>query len=234
MVGMKKTALILIALALLACLVVIGSRKDEPVVGASVSETPRGPSFEVYVVRPRPARPLFGILPRELEAKLLGGVDLEFDNASRGAEVGSVGRDRLELSADGWELLIETNSEGEIAPGTHLVFPVELANKQRTLRCRPADRPSGYLHTSTRAGSDELDGSFLVELATCSIAETGKTIEWPPAPLTVHGNFVGLTDGLRCLVRRFRRFSDESSESSELAPMVNVAPEIRNSPDNRS
>jgi hypothetical protein len=195
--GMRKTALIFIALALLAGLVAIGSRKDEPFVGASASESPRSPSFEVYVARPRSARPLFGILTTELEAKLFGVVDLEFDDATPGATIGVVGRDRLELSADGWELLIETDSEGEIAPGTHLVFPVELANKQWTLRCRPADRPSGYLHTSTQAGSDELDGSFLVELATCSIAETGKTIEWPPAPLTVRGNFVGLPHGRR-------------------------------------
>jgi hypothetical protein len=188
--GMKKL-LIIIALALVACLVVIGSRPDRPV-AVSASRSSRGPSFEVQVVRPLSARPLFGILPAVLEAKLLGDGDLRFDNASSGAEVGSVGHTHLELSADGWELLIETDGDGRIAPGTQLVFPVALAGKQRRLRCRPADRAAGSLRTSTRAGSDELDGHFLVELATCMNVESGKTIEWPPAPLRVRGSFEGL------------------------------------------
>jgi len=101
-----KKLLIIIALALFVCLAVIGSRPDEPVV-ASASDTSRGPIFEVQVVKPRSARPLFGILPARLEAKLLGDEDLRFDNASRGAEICRVGHDRLELKADGWELFIE-------------------------------------------------------------------------------------------------------------------------------
>ena len=55
-----KTSLIMIALALLACLVVLGSRPDEPV-AASVSNTSRGRSFEVRVLKPRLARYLFGL-----------------------------------------------------------------------------------------------------------------------------------------------------------------------------
>jgi hypothetical protein len=66
------------------------------------------------------------------------------------------------------------------------------------LNCRPADRATGYLRTTTRAGSDELGGSFLVELATCRNAESGKTINWPPASLTVRGSFVGPTTRPRC------------------------------------
>ena len=77
------------------------------------------------------------------------------------------------------------------------VVGMELAEKQRRLRCRPADRASGYLRTTTRAGSDDLDGRFLVELATCENVETGKVIEWPPAPLTVRGSFKGLPYGQR-------------------------------------
>jgi len=200
--GMKtpmKTLLIIIALALLACLVWLGSRPDEPV-GASVSETSQGPSFEVHVEKPRLARFLFGILPTKLEAKLFGNggyLETAFDHASRGAKIGSVGHDRLELSADGWDLLIEADGEGGIAPRTRLVFPIELAERQRTLRCRPADRAVGYLRTTTRAGSDVLDGRFLVELAACENAETGKAIEWPPAPLTLRGRFGGLPHGRR-------------------------------------
>ena len=188
----KKTLLIIIAaLALLACLVWLVSRPDEPD-AASGSDTSQGPSFEVQVEKPRMDRFLGGILPTKLEAKLFGGGELRFDHASRGARVGLAGQDRLELSAEGWDLLVQTDSEGRIAPGTHLVFPIEIAEKQYTLRCRPADGAVGYLHASTRAGADVLDGRFLVELATCENAETGKVIEWPPAPLTVRGSFGGL------------------------------------------
>jgi hypothetical protein len=87
------------------------------------------------------------------------------------------------------------------------VFPIEIAEVQRTLRCRPADRATGYLHATTRAGSGELDGRFLVEFAACVNAETGKIIDteaggnpgdaWPSAPLTVRGSFVGLPQGRR-------------------------------------
>jgi len=137
-------------------------------------------------------RAFFGILPTTLEAKVFGGGELRFDHTSRGAKIGNVGHDRLELSADGWNLFIEINAEGRVAPGTRLVFPIEIAEKQWTLRCRPADRATGYLRTITRAGSDELGGSFLIELATCKNAESGKAIEWPPAALTVSGRFEGL------------------------------------------
>jgi len=66
---------------------------------------------------------------------------------------------------------------------------LELANRQLTLHCRPVDQAFGYLRTTSRPDSDDLDGRFLVELANCENAETGKAIEWPPAPLTVRGSF---------------------------------------------
>ena len=148
---------------------------------------------------------LGGILPTRLEEKLIGGA-LRFNHASPGARIGSVGRDRLELSADGWDLVIQTDSEGRVAPGTRLVFPMEMAEVQRTLRCRPADPAVGYLRTTPRAGSGEndgrLEGSFLVELARCEDAKTGKILDteaggnpgdaWPSAPLTLRGSFAGL------------------------------------------
>jgi hypothetical protein len=194
-----KTALIIIALALLACLVVLmlRSRPDEPV-AESVSDTSRGPLFEVRVVMPRSALPLGGILPEWLVKKLDGTPrELRFDHASSGAKIGRVGHDRIELSADGWDFLIETDGEGRVAPGTRLVFPLGLGGRQVTLRCRPADHATGHLHAATRAGSDVLGGSFLVELAACENAESGKAIEWPPAPLTVRGGFEGLPQGRR-------------------------------------
>lgn len=190
---------VIVALALLACLVVLRSRPEEPgePVASSVSVTAREPSFEVRVEKPRSARPLFGVLPTKLEEKLSGSGEPRFDHTSRGAEVGGVGRDRLELRADGWRLLIEIDGAGRIAPGTRLVFPMLLAGKQRTLRCRPADASVGNFRVASRASPDVLDGRFLVELATCENAETGKTIEYPPAPLVVRGSFAGLPQDSR-------------------------------------
>jgi hypothetical protein len=195
--GGMRTVLIVIALALLArvvMLLVLESRQVEPVV-PSAWDTSSGPLFEVRVLKPLSGRPFGGLLPDGLFG--LPSSELRFDHASRGAQVGNVEHDRLELSADGWELIIETDGEGRPAPGTRLVFPIELGGRQLTLRCRPADRSSGYLRTTLPEGSDELDGSFLVEFSPCENAETGKTIEWPSAPLTVSGSFVGLPLGRR-------------------------------------
>ena len=207
-----KISLIVISGALLACLASLFwllSRPDEPdepgqAVGSVGSDTSRGPSFEVHVDRPRSDRFLFGILPTRIEAKLIGG-ELRFNHASRGARIGSVRPEHLELSADGWDMLVETDSEGRIASATRLVFPIEIAGKQWTLRCRPADPAVGYLHANTRPGSDVLDGRFLVELARCEDATTGKILDteaggnpgqaWPSAPLTLRGSFAGLPPG---------------------------------------
>lgn len=201
--GMKpsmKIWLIIIGLALVVCLaglVWLGSRPDEPVAD-SVFDASRGPAFEVRVIVPRGGLPLGGILPDWFVRKHdLTPRELRFDYTSPGARVGSAGQGRLNLSADGWELFIETDDEGRVAPATHLVFPTGLGGRQVRLNCQPADRANGYLSITTRAGSDELGGRFLVELAVCKNAESGKTINWPPAPLTVRGSFVGLPRGRR-------------------------------------
>ena len=197
----RKTLLVIIAVAALVCLVWLILRTADRA-ATSGSGTSRGPSFEVHVEKPRIDRFLFGILPTRLEEKLLGDGKLRFDQTSRGAKIGSVRHDRLDLSADGWNLLIETDSEGRVASGTRLVFPIEIAEKQWTLRCRPADAAVGYLHAAARAGSDVLDGRFLIEFAACVDAETGKILDteaggnpgdaWPSAPLTIRGSFEGL------------------------------------------
>lgn len=192
-----KTSLIIIALALVASLVLLvwlGSRRDEPdeTFAERVTKTSQGPAFEVRVVMPRSGLPLGGILPDAVVKKFDGTPsELRFDHTSPGAQIGSVGPERLELKADGWNLFIETGAEGRVTPGTHLVFPLGLGGNKMRLNCRPGDRPIGFLRTSTRAGSDDLVGSFLVELAKCKNAESGKTTSWPPAPLTVRGSFVG-------------------------------------------
>ncbi len=200
-----KVSLIIVPLVLLACVVWFDSRFDEP--GAAFgSDASQSASFTVRVEKPRMDRFLFGVLPTVIEEKLLGG-DLRFSDASRDARAGSVGPDRVELRADGWDLLIEADGEGRIAPGTRLVFPIEIAEVQYTLRCRPADPATGSLRTTKREGSGELDGSFVVELAICVNNETGKTLDteaggnpgdaWPSAPLTLRGSFARLPQGGR-------------------------------------
>jgi len=198
-----KRSLIIIALALLAGLaglVWLVSRPDEPdeTVAENLSNKAQGPAFEVRVVVPRSGLPLGGILPDWFVRKHdLTPRELGFDYTNSGAKIGSVGQDRLELSADGWELFIETDGEGRFTPGTHLVFPLGLGGRQLRLDCRPADRAPGYLRTTARAGSERLNGRFLVEVANCKNAESGKTTNWPPAPLTVSGIFADLPPGRR-------------------------------------
>ncbi|MEO7970678.1 MAG: hypothetical protein ABI698_05215 [bacterium] len=199
-----KIGLIILALALLAGVVLVGLRTRESdetdeTVAASVSETSRGPSFEVRVVMPRSGRPLGGILPDWIVKKLDGTPSQAgFDNASPGARIGNIGNDRLALTTDdGWDLSIEADGDGRITSGTRLVFPLALGGRQVKLRCRPTDPGNGYLLTGTRAGDNALSGRFLVKLATCENADSGKPIEWPPAPLTLRGSFASLPPGSR-------------------------------------
>ena len=193
-----KTLLIIIGLALLACLVVLvlvmrKSRPNEPDLMASVSDASRGPSFEVRVVMPRLGLPLAGILPDALAKKLdATPSEMAFDHTSPGAQVGSVDNDSLELSAEGWDLSIETDAEGRIISGTRLLFQLPLGGRQVRLDCRPANPAIGYLRTTTRAGSAPLNGRFQLQLATCKNVDSGKTTNWPPAPLTLNGSFAGL------------------------------------------
>jgi hypothetical protein len=190
----KKILLIIIALALLlACILVLRLRRDKPA-AASVAEISRsigGPAFEVQVEMPAFNS---GRAPWELPAVILGyDHGPRFDQASPGANVGKITPDRLELSAeDGWDILIETDREGRLAPETHVAFPVKLGGRPLKFNCRPADPPVGYLQSNPRTGSDELEGSFQLEVAICKNAVSGKTAGWPYRPLKVHGNFAGL------------------------------------------
>src|SRR5947207_8473797 len=100
----------------------------------------------------------------------------QFDQASPSAQVGKIAPDHIELSADGgWDLLIETDGEGRLAQGTHVAFPVKLGGGPLKFNCRPADPTVGYLHTTARTGSDELEGSLQLEVAICKNAVSGKT-----------------------------------------------------------
>ena len=183
-----KVSLIVFALPLVFGLIVLFVLRTRPdkTVTARISNTSAGPSFEVVVVKARVNRPLFGLIPES---------DLRFDHTSPGARVGSVEPDRLELSADSWDLLIEREIEGGIASTTRLVFPIELGGRQVKLRCRPADDAVGYLRTGRRAGSPAavvLDGEFLIEFAKCENVDSGRPINWPSQPITLRGSFAGL------------------------------------------
>jgi len=190
-VSTTKTKLLIIGglALLLGCVLVLRWRRDKPV-APSPAQTPGSPSYEVRV-----ETPLFNRAPWQIPGVILGLSDRgpKLDQTTPGAKVGQVAPNHLELSADGgWDLVIETDDERRLAPGTHVAFPIELGGRPLRFDCRPADRPSGYLTTTTRAGSDEIDGSFVLELTTCKNAQSGKTAQWPAKPLTVRGNFNGL------------------------------------------
>ena len=190
----KKIVVIIISLALLlAALVALRRRREKPI-GPSVSETMRligGPAFEVQVEMPAFNS---GRAPWEIPGVILGyDHGPRFDQASPGAQVGKIAPNHIELSADGgWDILIDTDAEGRLAPGTHVAFPVKLGGRPLKFNCRPADPTIGYLHTTAGTGVDDLEGSFQLEVAICKNAASGKTAAWPYQPLKVHGNFAGL------------------------------------------
>ena len=188
-----RTVLIVAGLILLlACLQLLRSRQTKPIdaSGSQTSQSMPGPSFEVQV-----EKPLLNRAPWEIPAAILGSRDreLSIDQTSPGAKIVSVAPERLELRADGgWDILIETDGEGRVAPATRVVFPIELGGRHVKLYCRAADRPVGYFHRSARADADQLDGSFFIEVPNCKNAESGKTVAWPSRPLKVRGSFAGL------------------------------------------
>ncbi len=190
----KKILLIVIGLALLlVCIVVLRLRKDKPA-GASVAETSRsigGPAFEVQVEMPAFNS---GRAPWELPGVILGfDRGPRFDQASPGARLGKIALDHLELTADGgWDILIETDRDGRLSQETHVAFPTKLGGRPYKFNCQPADASVGYLHLNTPAGSEELAGSFQLEVSVCKNAVSGKTAAWPYRPLKVVGNFAGL------------------------------------------
>src|SRR5215510_3713127 len=190
----KKISVIIIALALLLAGIVALRLRREKTIGPSVSETSRligGLAFEVQIEMPAFNS---GRAPWEIPGVILGfDRGPRFDQASPGAQVGKVAPDHIELSADGgWDLLIETDGEGRLTRETHVAFPIKLGGRPLNFNCRPADLTIGYLHTTARTGSDEVEGSFQLEVAICKNTASGKTAAWPYQPLRVRGNFAGL------------------------------------------
>lgn len=171
---------------LLVSLLVINWRRHQQM----VLKPSEGPSFEVRVEQPLGERP-----PWEVPGIILGSRERgpRLDQHSVGVKVGNVGPNHFEMSADdGWDLLIETDSEGRIAPSTRIAFPIDLGGRPLRFNCRPAAQPVGYLSANPRAGSGEIDGSFSLEVAICINARSGKTASWPAFPMKVRGIFARL------------------------------------------
>jgi len=196
---MKKLLIVIIALVLLGggALLFRWRRDRVRASQANAANATGGPAFEVRVERPifNGARP-----PWEIPGVVLGLSERgpKFDQTSSGAKVVNVAKDRLELTADGgWNIFIVADGEGRIASGTHLQFPIKLGNRPLNFDCRPADHPSGHLITTTNANSEEINGSFVVEVVTCINTKSSKTAAWPYEPLTIRGSFSGLTNDRR-------------------------------------
>ena len=176
---------LLLLVALLAGVAAVLYRPDRPV-ATIVPGSSSGPTFVVQVIRPRLGLPLGGIVPPQLFGL---EAHLGFDSQSAGARIGSVGPRRLELGADGWDLVLVLDRDGRVAPETQVVFELKFEEQLRRVRCRPADPAVGTLSMTALAESGELSGSFDIELARCEDAETGTPLGWPPAPLVLHGSF---------------------------------------------
>jgi hypothetical protein len=186
-----KPLLIIAGLAvLLACFALLRWRRDK-LAAEPVALLVEDGSFVVQV-----KRPVFGGRPPwEIPRAIMGGGDenLRFDQTSPGAQLGNVGPNRLELRADGgWDLSIVTDSEGQVAPGTRLIFPVALGGGRPVkFNCWPANAAAGRFNTTARPGSDRLDGDFFLELRQCKNAVSGKNTAGQPV-FTVRGSFKGL------------------------------------------
>jgi len=186
----KKILLIIVGLLLLlAVLPLMLRRRTEQSVTARVASAQDG-AFLVQVERPAfSGRPIWEV-PRALLGD--GDRDLRFGDMTPGAKVEHVGPTRIELSADGgWDLVIVSDDQGRVLPGTHLMFTLTLPGKALKLNCRPADPGVGHFNATARAGSDKFDGDFLLKLSECKNAVSGKRTAGLPV-FTVRGGFKGL------------------------------------------
>jgi hypothetical protein len=196
---MKKLLIIIIVLMLLGGgAVLLKWRREARVraMQANATNATGGPAFEVRVEAPM----LSGRPPWEVPGVILGLTERgpKFDQTSSGAKIIDVGKDRLELNANGgWNIFIAADGEGRIASGTHLQFPIKLGNRPLIFDCRPADHPSGHLITNQSPNSGEIDGNFVVDVVTCINAKSGKTAAWPYKPLTIRGSFSALPNDRR-------------------------------------
>lgn len=180
--------LVLIGLLLVITLLVVVFQPDRrlPMLSPGMSSEP---TFVVQIIRPRAGLPLGGLLPPGLF-----GLDerLGFDSGSAGARVGVVSSRRVELDADGWQLVLALDDAGRVVPDqTEVVFELVFEEQPRQVRCRPADPAVGTVVLTTLPDGDHA-GQFDLELARCADAVTGESLGWPPQPFVLAGSFDGL------------------------------------------
>ena|SRR5215831_5449442 len=187
----KKILLIIVGLTLLlAVLGLMLRRRTAQSAIASVASAQDG-AFLVQVERPAfSGRPIWEV-PRAIFGDG-GDGDLRFGDMTPGAKVEHVDPTRLELSADGgWELVIVSDDQGQVLPGTHLMFSLSLPGRTLKLDCYPANPAVGHFNSKLRTGSDRIDGDFLLKLPACKNAVSRKNTAGLPT-FTVRGGFKGL------------------------------------------
>ena len=185
--------IIVVALIILAGVALLLRRRADQTVTARIANAKDG-SFFVQVERPiLSGRPIWDV-PRAL----FGDRDseLRFGDQSPGAKFGDARFNHVELKADGWELVIESNGQGEISTGTHLVFTLPLPGRNLRLDCRPSEPADGHFLTTLQTGSDKIDGGFIVLLTRCKNADSGKNTAGLPS-FTLRGGFKGLPQSPR-------------------------------------
>ncbi len=170
---------------LLIGLIVVAPRPDRPVATIDPGSS-SGPAFVVQIIRPRLGLPLGGLLPPELFGL---EAHMGFASTSAGASIGRVSPARVELSADGWDVLVVLDADGWVTPATRAIFEFTFEERLRRVRCQPAEPAVGTLGITTLRDSRELSGHFDIELARCEDADTGVDIGWPPRPLILRGSF---------------------------------------------
>jgi hypothetical protein len=177
-----------VALVAVTCVVMAVYRPDSRVATLVPGNSP-GPAFVVQVVRPRLGLPAAGLIPPQLV-----GLDghLGFDTISPGAAIRKFTPGRIELVAEGWDLVL-VHENGRIMPGTEIVFTMVFEERPTRVRCRPAHPAVGQLTLVQLEDRDEWAGNFEMELAYCDHHEIGKPLGWPPSALILHGSFDRLT-----------------------------------------
>ena len=168
-------------------------RPDRPVATIAPGSS-SGPSFVVQMIRPRLGLPLGGIVPPQVFGQ---EAHLGFASTSEGARVVVVGPGRIELGADGWDLVLAFDGKGVVTAATQIVFELEFEGRKRRVRCRPGSAAAGQLNIASSIGAGGPSGSFDIELARCEDVESGQSLGWPPKPFILHGSFDQLVVGAK-------------------------------------
>ena len=136
-------------------------------------------------IRPREGLPLGGLLPPEFF-----GVDahLGFESTNEGAKH-SVEDNKVELATDDWKLCLVFDRNGQLTAETEVIFNLKFEGRVCRVRCSLCEPVIGTLETIKLQDSNEMSGSFDVELSTCVDTETRKPLGWPPKPFVLHGSF---------------------------------------------